>query len=402
MHIVYVSREYPPSKRSGGIASYIKEMATSLVAIGHQVTVVAASDDTRLSSDQMEEGIRVIRLKGGNFIIPEVEPMVFYKRFRGIYRYKSYCKRIRKTVLALQDVDIVEVAEFGAESFYLHNIGIPIVIRLHAATLVWQSCIDGKRGLTLKNLRHYYMDVQELNEVQRCQYITSCSTSLKQIMVEWLRIEKTCIKVIYNPVNISKWSDCRHSKANNSDGYLILQAGTVTNVKGCEDLIKACLILKEKTGWKLTLKLVGKNSAFAEYLRSAYSQYDWISIGQQVLREELKRLYVQADVVCVSSWWENMPMACIEAMLCGCIVIGTQNGGISEIIQDGENGFLMEPKNPEDLAKKLEKVLSLNLERKREISVNATRRIKTAFSSGVIISQMLEYYQWVIKDFKRK
>lgn len=400
MHIVYVSREYPPSKRAGGIASYIKEMATSLVAIGHKVTVIAASDDTRLSSDKIEEGVRVIRLEGGNFIVPEVEPMAFYKHFRGLYRYKSYCKRIYDMVLTLKNIDVIEVAEFGAESFYLHNIGKPVIIRLHAATLVWQNSIDGHRGATWKNLRHHYIDIQELNEIKRSKYISSCSMSLKQMMIEWLGIEESRIKVIYNPVNVSKWSDCKNKTSNND--FQILQAGTITKVKGCEDLIKACILLKKKTGWKLTLKIVGKNSCFTEYLRKTYGQNKWISIGQQVQREELKQLYEQADVVCVPSWWENMPMACIEAMLCGCLVIGTKNGGISEIIQNGESGFFMKPQNPEYLAMKLEEVLSLNIERKLEISSNASRRIKTTFSTDVIINQMLEYYQWVIEDFKCK
>ena len=59
MHICFVCREYPPSLRGGGIASYIKEVAHGLHDAGHRVTVIAASDDTRISSDDDEEGVRV-------------------------------------------------------------------------------------------------------------------------------------------------------------------------------------------------------------------------------------------------------------------------------------------------------------------------------------------------------
>lgn len=69
MHIVYVTREYPPSLRGGGIASYVKEMAHGLYELGHQVTVIAASDDTRLSSEYDDNGVRVIRLKGGAILL---------------------------------------------------------------------------------------------------------------------------------------------------------------------------------------------------------------------------------------------------------------------------------------------------------------------------------------------
>ena len=50
MHICFVCREYPPSLRGGGIASYQKEMAYGLVTLGHKVTVICASDNTRLES----------------------------------------------------------------------------------------------------------------------------------------------------------------------------------------------------------------------------------------------------------------------------------------------------------------------------------------------------------------
>ena len=101
MHICFVCREYPPSLRGGGIASYIKEVAHGLHDAGHRVTVIAASDDTRLSSDEDDEGVRVIRLSGGDFLIPQVEGNSLLKKFRMFYRFYAYRKRIRENILAL-------------------------------------------------------------------------------------------------------------------------------------------------------------------------------------------------------------------------------------------------------------------------------------------------------------
>lgn len=77
MHIVFVCREYPPTLRGGGIASYIHEMAINLIRRAHSVTVICASDDTRVFSDRKEDGIRVIRLSGGDFILPQIEKIFF-------------------------------------------------------------------------------------------------------------------------------------------------------------------------------------------------------------------------------------------------------------------------------------------------------------------------------------
>lgn len=69
MHIVFVSREYVPTFRGGGIASYIKETAIGLVKKGHRVTVICASDDTNEESEYMDDGVSVIRLSGGDFVV---------------------------------------------------------------------------------------------------------------------------------------------------------------------------------------------------------------------------------------------------------------------------------------------------------------------------------------------
>ena len=89
MHIVLVSREYLPTLRGGGIASYIKEVAEEYVHKGHQVTIICASDDTQCSSDTISNQIRVIRLQGGDFLIPSIEGNSIIKKFRPLYRFHS-------------------------------------------------------------------------------------------------------------------------------------------------------------------------------------------------------------------------------------------------------------------------------------------------------------------------
>ena len=92
MHICFVCREYPPSLRGGGIASYIKDMSHGLHDAGHRVTVIAASDNTNLASDEDDDGVRVIRLSGGDFFIPEAEKGSKIKKLRTLTRFYSYIK----------------------------------------------------------------------------------------------------------------------------------------------------------------------------------------------------------------------------------------------------------------------------------------------------------------------
>ena len=111
--------------------------------------------------------------------------------------------------------------------------------------------------------------------------------------------------------------------------------------------------------------------------------------------------YTTADVICFPSWWENMPMVCIEAMLCGGLVIGSNSGGMKEIITNGKDGFLISPHNPLMLADTIKKVLNLSDREKEVISLNAQQKIKNKFSMEVITHDLLQYYNDVINDFKK-
>lgn len=398
MHICFVCREYPPSLRGGGIASYIKEMAHGLCRAGHQVTVVCASDDTREESVYKDGDVNIIRLKGGDFIIPQVEKGTLVRKFRPIYRFFSDRRRILHTIKELKNVDIIEVPEYGAESYYLHSLNIPIVIRLHTPMLLNHddfSLYRPNRG----NLHYYWQGRQELNEIKKAKHITSCSTSLKEWTVKYTHVPSEKIKVVYNPIQVGSYEECKHTKVKNKKKQ-ILFAGTICDWKGCGDLAEACRILSERTDWDFRLDLIGKTGSYVDELQRKYGQYKWFNIVGKIPRKELMQRYAEADVVCFPSWWENMPMVCIEAMHCGGIVIGSNSGGMGEIITDGKDGFLVPPHNPHGLAEKIQEVLTLNEEKKMKISSNAQLRIKEHFSMEVIIKQMTEYYQSIINGYK--
>lgn len=400
MHICFVCREYVPSLRGGGIASYIKEMAHGLSEKGYKVTVICASDDTRKESTYLDGRVNVIRLKGGDFLIPEKESPTILKKFRTFYRFYSYRKRVLKTILRLKDIDIIEVPEYGAEGYCLNKLSIPVITRLHTPMLLdhFQFSIQ---KLNKSNWHYYWQGLQEFKQMKRTQYLTSCSSSLKEWSSKYLQIPENKIQVIYNPIQIINWNQKTNQPIQHKQTKTILFAGTICDWKGCGDLAEACQILQSNTQIPFELHLVGKTGTYAEELQKKYGQYSWFKLIGKIPREELMKRYGEADVICFPSWWENMPMVCIEAMLCGGIVIGSNSGGIKEIIEDGKDGFLIPPRNPQILANKIQYILQLTPEQLYTISINAHSKIINKFSTDYIVSQMLIYYNQVIQDFKK-
>jgi len=66
-------------------------------------------------------------------------------------------------------------------------------------------------------------------------------------------------------------------------------------------------------------------------------------------KESLCQYYSDADIFLLLSRWEGVPLTILEAMSFGSIVIATDVGGVSEIVEDGNTGFLVDPTQPDDL-----------------------------------------------------
>jgi len=75
-------------------------------------------------------------------------------------------------------------------------------------------------------------------------------------------------------------------------------------------------------------------------------------------RDDVPELLRTADVFILSSHWEGMPLAVIEAMMSGLPVVATDVGGVSEAVVHGETGFLVPPGNPDALALALDRLLT--------------------------------------------
>mgnify|MGYP003456252926 FL=1 len=397
MHIVYVCREYPPTLRGGGIATYIRLIAQGLVERNNKVTVICASDDTRISSDYSDRGVRVIRLSGGDFILPSVESTSLLKKFRFIYRFDSYRKKIREAILELDDIDIIEVADFGAESYFLKDINAPVVVRLHTPSLFDRTTL-GIKKYQGKDKLFQFIGEREKYILKHADFLSSCSESLKDWTIQNLGIDSNKIEVIYNPIELpTQIVELKSSTVKPT----IVFVGTISDVKGCADLFEAGKILAEKNV-DFDMFLYGKIGEFAENLKMNEQSYPWFHVIGKIEREKLFSIYCNASVVCFPSWWDNMPMVCLEAMGVGAVVLGSSSGGMSEIIQDSINGYLIEPHNVNLLAEKLQFLINLDSKTKRQISDNAEKRIENDFSLRTIVDKTIDYYNRVINKFENE
>jgi glycosyltransferase involved in cell wall biosynthesis len=107
--------------------------------------------------------------------------------------------------------------------------------------------------------------------------------------------------------------------------------------------------------------------------------------------EKLRELYSSADVMVVPSRQENLSNVVMEAMSCGIPVVAFNIGGMPDLIDHKQNGYLAESFNSTDLLKGIEWILYNN--NYSDISLNAQNKILNTFESLIIAKRYIEKYE---------
>ena len=90
-------------------------------------------------------------------------------------------------------------------------------------------------------------------------------------------------------------------------------------------------------------------------------------------------LYREADIFCLPSWWEAMPLTVLEAMAAGLPVVATAVGDIPQLVDEGLTGHLVAPGQPEALAAALEPLLR-DAGTRRDMGSRARQRVSLRFN----------------------
>lgn len=124
-----------------------------------------------------------------------------------------------------------------------------------------------------------------------------------------------------------------------------------------------------------------------------------------VAQEELVSFYSMADVFVLPSIvnekgeTEGLGVVALEAMACGLPVIGSDVGGIPDIIRDEETGLLVRQKDSADLGHQLIRLLTDETLRKKVVG-NARNLIETQFSWAFVADRFIEIYRDVLKGHR--
>ena len=180
--------------------------------------------------------------------------------------------------------------------------------------------------------------------------------------------------------------------------FQMLSVGYLIERKGHEYLIKAMEeILKERNDVRLKIVGSGPLEGKLKKIITDLRLDEYVEIIQNVSDEELLKLYNSSDLFVLPSVvdsqgnTEGLGVVLLEAMACGLPVIGSDVGGIPDIIKDGETGLLVGEKNVEGLSKKIFQVIE-GKSLTNNMADSGCIMVKKRFSWNIIAKRYIEIY----------
>jgi colanic acid/amylovoran biosynthesis glycosyltransferase len=186
-----------------------------------------------------------------------------------------------------------------------------------------------------------------------------------------------------------------------TDKITVLFASTFIRLKGVEYLVKAANIVINEFGYKnVMILLVGDLSVekeYVEFMRRVIEEYKLeknVKIAGFIPWEDVKRLYVASDIYVLPSLEDSVPTSLLEPLACGKPLVGTDIGGITPLIKDDWNGFLVEPADEKQLAEKIKHLID-HPEKWGEMGRNSRKLAEDEFDWRKIADRYLEVYKEV-------
>lgn len=200
--------------------------------------------------------------------------------------------------------------------------------------------------------------------------------------------------IIYNPVNEKVFNDNENDNENNNLGLKIkderlnriISVGRLYPQKNQKMMIEAFAQISERyPDWKLVIYGEGPERDSLESLVSNLKSQVSSRISLPGRCETVIEEVAKSKVFCLSSDYEGMSNAMIEALCIGTPVISTKVSGTDELIRDGENGLLVNIGDKDGLVQAFEKLLS-NQELREKIGQEG-QKLAAKFKMDAIVNQ---------------
>lgn len=234
--------------------------------------------------------------------------------------------------------------------------------------------------------------------IEKSDVVTAVSNSLSKETMDLIGPNKE-IETIYNFIDEREYTkkdagNLKELLGIKAHEKVVIHVSNFRKVKHVPDIVTSFKLIHQNVPAKLLLVGDGpEKHPIMESIKGTSIENDVLFLGKQ---ESLSELYAIADLMLLLSEKESFGLVLLEAMACGVPCIGTNVGGIPEVITNGENGYLVALGDCEKVAEYGTNILQ-NPTLHKQIVDRSLEIIQDRFSSESIVEQYEMMYERVAR-----
>lgn len=249
--------------------------------------------------------------------------------------------------------------------------------------------------ITLVGQDSSFMEITRFG-IDRSDGVTAVSEFLRKMTVEEFGVTRD-IEVVTNFVDLAR--HCAGRAAPDRGAFadpgdkILLHMSNFRPVKRVPDIVRVLERVQRELPCVLLMVGDGPERAAAQALARRLGVAERVRfLGRQDQIEEITGL---ADLYLLPSELESFGLSALEAMACGVPVIGSDAGGLPEVVKHGETGYLLPVGDVEGMAARAIEILRDDRLR-RSMGAAARRRAEALFGAERIVGQYERYYERVL------
>lgn len=400
MNICHIVPIYLPGILPG-CSKYVHDISTNLIKRGHLLTVLTADAINGRGwvdplfgkySSIKEEWINGARVRRLNTRWPITLPMYLLREIAGpllpgsmghmasLLSAGPYLSDLEKE-LKKGDYEIVHVTAF------------PFAL----CRQVWKACTTLKKPFVCTPLIHFedpgHKNPLLWETLKDAAAVIACSNYEKEGMMK-MGIHPSKIHMIPMGIRLEEWNETdgkRFKQKYRLEGEkIVLFAGTKNYNKGAIHLLDAVEKITTEMG-EVTLVSLGLSTEEWKKKKNSLRQIHLLDLGY-VSEEEKRDAFEACDLFVMPSRYDSFGIVYLEAWQCGKPVIGARVGAIPEVIEEGEDGLLVEFGNTDQLASVILDLLKNDHLRKR-LGENGRRKVAERFNWQKNIGRIEEVFE---------
>lgn len=379
MKILFFNYEYPPlGGGAGNATSYILREFSKIQDL--EVDLITSSVDSEYHLEKIGDNINIHKISIGknksNFHYQSQKDLI-------VYAWKAYFfagKLLKQNRYNLTHSFFAVPCGFLSLLIkWQHK--IPYIVSLRGADVPGYS----------ERFSFFYKFLTPVIKLiwKNAASVVANSEGLKKLALKSKPDQK--IGVIYNGVDTEEFKPGLIAERQN-ETFRIICVSRLTGRKGIKYLIQAVSILVKQYP-RIKLKIIGEGDVKQnlEALTRELGLEKSVEFAGLVEHGALPAYYARSHIFVLPSLNEGMSNTMLEAAASGLPLVATNTGGSGELVKDGENGFIVEMKNSEDIAEKIKKIITD--EKLREKMSQKSREIALRMSWKKVAEDYLKIYK---------